>query len=641
MRSHFLSLFFLVSVFACLSVSGQEPAVPSAQNDKLSPELEKEAFGLLGDVVNEAASLKLAENRAVVFAISGGLLWKSDQKRARKLFRDAGNELIQMASMPKEAKGASPGMDMEMVMESFTDSSPRGAILKMIARHDADLALELLVSTRTPELQALISAQGQPKIPGQKSEAMDPMSKYKNGAAIQREIRLEQSFAALAAEQDPQKAAKLLRDSLKRGLSAEIFGLLNKVMKKDAELASALGGEVVQAILASDLEDRDSLQFATNFLMRPGDESAAGKKEGEKASLGKDTLFRFELKSYKEVAGKIADHLLKSNSFETFFSFQVLMPKFEKYIPERVAQLKQKREQAKKGLPKEMGNISEMMEGAEPNAPSDKLMASATKMPAESRKYVYQRAVMKAMEEGGEEKASALISQIPDSANRDEARNFLDARIADKKIKDGKFEEAQKQIAKIASNPEKIARLVDLAIAAEKKKTKETHEMALSLMADANRLVNEFPETYDETNEVLKLASGYASINPDKAFPLIENLLNQSNELIAAFVVLNKFNKRESRIKDGEIVFNRNMQNLRGSAMKYGEGLGLLARADFGRAKSLASIFQRSDIRVLSKLFLVQAIFGEKMGLGPGNTFQFGDNEIEAEEAGFSFSFGE
>ncbi|MDQ3374902.1 MAG: hypothetical protein M3521_13575, partial [Acidobacteriota bacterium] len=62
--------------------------------------LEKKAGALLEQVVVETALLKFPDNRALVTASAGDLMWKRDEKRARQFFRQAAEEIIQANNLP-------------------------------------------------------------------------------------------------------------------------------------------------------------------------------------------------------------------------------------------------------------------------------------------------------------------------------------------------------------------------------------------------------------------------------------------------------------------------------------------------------------------------------------------------------------
>jgi hypothetical protein len=66
---------------------------------------------------------------------------------------------------------------------------------------------------------------------------------------VSQEIALEQRFAVLAAEQNPDKAIKLIKESLAKGISYNVLPLLQKLNQKDEKKASALADDVVKKSL--------------------------------------------------------------------------------------------------------------------------------------------------------------------------------------------------------------------------------------------------------------------------------------------------------------------------------------------------------------------------------------------------------
>src|SRR5216684_801478 len=77
----------------------QEPGALSQQTkeeqEKAKKELEQKALVLLDNVIAGVPSLKLPENRAAILTTSADLLWTHDEKRARSIFRDAVNTLVE------------------------------------------------------------------------------------------------------------------------------------------------------------------------------------------------------------------------------------------------------------------------------------------------------------------------------------------------------------------------------------------------------------------------------------------------------------------------------------------------------------------------------------------------------------------
>jgi NADH dehydrogenase/NADH:ubiquinone oxidoreductase subunit G len=273
--SRFAAIFVLF-LLICSSVFAQTAAttlsLPNPEKEKAVKELETNALALVDQVTGDATALKNWENRALIAALAGDLLWDKDKKRARELFRSAANELVQANNLPVDKSKTDSNM---MFFAAFSDTSPRRTILRTIANHDADLALQFLLDTRPPKLQEAINAQNalkaQPAQPNQQKNTNDIMSDRAQQYQVQQEISLEQSFASKAAEQDTKKAAKLLRDSLSKGVTNEVFNLLEKIHKKDDELAKQLTGEVVQKILDMDFsKDESGRSIGLQFLMKYG-----------------------------------------------------------------------------------------------------------------------------------------------------------------------------------------------------------------------------------------------------------------------------------------------------------------------------------------------------------------------------------
>jgi len=80
-------LFFIALLAFCLSIPAQtSPTESKTEKEKTRKELEKSVLEMLDQAVGDAVNLKLARNRAVVYAIAGDLYWKFDEKRGGAVF---------------------------------------------------------------------------------------------------------------------------------------------------------------------------------------------------------------------------------------------------------------------------------------------------------------------------------------------------------------------------------------------------------------------------------------------------------------------------------------------------------------------------------------------------------------------------
>lgn len=616
----FVSIFVFVLLTGVLTFAQTSPTASVSEKEKAARELEKNGFDLVDQVAGDAGSLKNWENRALIAALAGDLLWDKDKKRARELFRNSANELMQANNQPADKSKT----DESMFFGFFGDTSPRKTILQTIAKRDADLALQFLLETRPAKVQEAINAQSLLKSqPNQTKTASDIFSGRLQQAQVQQEIALEQSFATRAAEQDPKKAAQLLRDSLAKGVSFEVFGLLEKINKKDAELAQKLIGEVVAKLLEMDFSKDDSARsVALNFLMTygnpPKNQSPPANATTANAAALKDepkaAPLKVDAKLLKDTANKLADYMLQANGYEAFFIYSQMMPTMEKFAPERIVQLKQKQSEVRKQMPPEMLAMQDSFGAMDKkDTPPEKMISDAAKMPAFARGRTYNQAIDKMIASGDAEKARSLLLSTPDGKERDSALAYLDSKLAGNAMEKGNLDEAQKIVGQIGSDKEKVEQLVNLAVKFHQKNTKEGHDAALKIMEDARRLVNEFAENKDEVAGVIKLAAGYAVIEPDRAFPLLSPLIEQANDVIGANALLAKYNKREQAFRQGEMLMASSGFGGANFA-RYGKELKMLAQTDYGRTKGLIDQFRRDDARVLLKMLLAQSILSDKIG---------------------------
>src|SRR2546423_11684424 len=124
-------------------------------------ELEKNTLKLLDEVITGAWSLKLPENRSYVLASAADMLWPHDEKRARPLFWEALNSLNLPAYMqgnqpaPPATDSAKPARangptreQLEEFNKYYARFETRRTFLQKVARHDPQLALDMMRSTR-------------------------------------------------------------------------------------------------------------------------------------------------------------------------------------------------------------------------------------------------------------------------------------------------------------------------------------------------------------------------------------------------------------------------------------------------------------------------------------------------------------
>ncbi|HVQ56843.1 MAG TPA: hypothetical protein VMS29_08815 [Pyrinomonadaceae bacterium] len=591
-----LCLVMLMSVFVSGQAPSPTPTPANAEKTEKQKDLEKRIVEMLDEATSSVGTLKLAQNRAVVCAMAGDLYWQFDEKRARELFRMAGNDLIN-ANIEAEREKKETESPYAGIFEFGGEA--RGEILPLIAKHDADLALELLVQTRSPKL---VEAMARAAEPNAKSSG-DMFDFNPDRYRVQQEIALEQRFALLAAEQNPDKAIKLIKDSLAKGISWNVMPLLQKLHEKDPKKAQSLADDVVAKIVDTDLTKKfEDLQAAIRFLQGSTNPNAPKTVDEKK--------FKFTEAHLKDIANKIASTLLEQPipmSLQMTMLMGRVIDDLEKFVPERMPNLRQKQANAVRSMPPEFSRMQQQQKIWNPNSTPEEILANWPKYNEMERASAGMVLVGKIAQIDEDARAKKLIDQIPDEKTRDQAREAYESARIGRASSEGKLDEAKKLISNLTKKKTQIQKLVALAIGYFRKGTDKDKETAAGLMKDAKALTSEFPEDEDELNDLMEIVRGYAVVNPDESFRLFEPVVDQINDFLQASAILSKYNKRNRNFKKGELVMRINGNSSDGLLLfRYIKQMQMLGKADLNRMALLSDRFQRSDARTIVKLFVVQ-----------------------------------
>lgn len=614
MKSRSLSLLLCLVILSVTFISAQTniptptPTPVPAEKTQAQKDLEKRVVEMLDQALSDAATLKLAQNRAVVYALAGDLYWQFDEKRARELFRMSASEIIN-ANIEADKEKKETEDPYAGLFEFGSDF--RSEVLPLIGKHDADLALEILVQTRPAKL---VEAMAKAALPNAKQDGgmfdFNP-DRYR----IQAEVALEQRFAVLAAEQNPDKAIKLIKDSLAKGISWNVMPLLQKLNEKDPKKAQSLADDVVAKIVDTDLSKKmEDLQAAVRFVQGATNPNAA--KEANKKK------FKFTDTQLKDIANKLTSTFLQATPMPLQMTMVMgqVMNDLEKFVPERIPVLKQKQAEAMKSLPPELSRMQQQQKIWNPNSTPEEILAGMPKYNEIEKASANQALIMKIAQIDDDARAKKLIDQIPDEKIRDQAREkYESARIA-RASQEGKLDDAKKLISNLTKKKTQIQKLVALAIQFYKKGTDKDKETAAGLMKDAKALANDFPEDEDELNDLMEIVKGYAIISPPDAFRLFEPVIDMVNDFLQASAILSKYNKRNRNFKKGELVMRTGGQTWDGLLLfRYVKQMQMMGKADLNRMAVLTDRFQRSDTRTIVKLYVVQGFLeDDKKSEGTG-----------------------
>jgi hypothetical protein len=579
----FFALFLLTTSF----VFGQtQPTETAADKEKKKKEFDERVVQMLDQAVAEANGLRLPGNRAIVYAVAGDLYWKFDDKRARELFRTAATDIVaQNFEWEKQRlESAEP-----VTLEPFDPFDVRPQVMPLIGKRDAELALELLVATRPAKLSEAIA-----------SGTTDQMLTGR----VTQELALEQQFALAAADQDPELAIRLIRDSLAKGVSYSVLPLLQKLFKKDEKKANELGAEVLRRLGETDLaKSMTEMNVALSFLQFGSRPVPANAKEKQ---------FAFTEAQIRELANKVAAALLapSNNSTQAMSMMSRAIPILEKILPDKVQVLRARQAATQRNLPSDIARMQQQQRMWDPNSTPEQVLAMIPKITNEGeRANAYQAVANKIGQITDEARAKRLIDQIPDERARANAREQFETMRLNRLAGTGKLEEARRSIAGLTDRRRKIQSLVNLAQQHQRRNKEEDRETAASLMTEAKALVSEYPEDGDEIDIMMMVVMGYATVEPDTAFRMFEPVVESLNEHTQAMAVLSKYDKRSRDFRKGELVMRMQGAGFGSNLLlfRYMNQMQTLGVKDFERMSALADRFQRADSRMIVKLLVLQA----------------------------------
>jgi hypothetical protein len=554
---------------------------------ELKKELERKTFALLEEIISGAATLKLPENRALVQSSAADLLWTRDEKRARALFREALDNL----------REAAPQMNARMSNEQRAAHQmffhQRQELLQMVARRDADYALELMRATRT---QVASSPPG--------SRQLDE------------ETRLEQTLAIQIAVNDPKRALAMAEASLSKGLSFEVLNLLGQLNAKDKDLAKQLATDIISKLRSENLATNLEAAWLAVVFLRMGvriEESGAFFLAN--ASGGANKPYTLDERQLRDLLEMVSAAALADSSNDIILTFlHQLMPEIEKYLPERAPALRRRiMASTRKLAPLERVHIEyqELIQ----RGTVDALLEAAAKAPEETRQMLYEQAAWKALyKENDAERARRIINDhIRDSSTRERMLQDLDRVSLWQALREEKMAEVRQMLSRVKDKEQRASVLAQMAFLAATKKDKK---LALQLLEEARPLISLKPKSDTQLYTLLQVVRVYAMVEPARAFEMIESLIDQANDLLSAASVLSGFFLPSGVFRKGEMVLPPGYSNVSVRFRQFGKELAALALLNFERTKAAADKLQRNEARIMARLFIAQGVLSEQLGSG-------------------------
>jgi hypothetical protein len=589
-------LVALLILGPALAALAQTPA--QSQTHKEQKELEKKALALLDQVVGEAMTLKLVENRIYALTTAADLFWKHNEDRARALLREAINQFM-LIEQPQELDDPQAMQTMQIRMELRTQ------LLQSLASRDSRMALDFLRASRLPEARKVMGGRG---------------------ASPDFERQFEMQLAIRIAENDPGMALQIAEESLKEGVNHQVYEIWSNLLGKDPKTAAKLSDEIISAMKSSDLsKNYQSMSVAFSMLqhlrsqMQEQRSNAKDSQPSRSPSQEMRQTFRELLDlivsaTLKVTAAQLLDIREQGPARNLLAQVQALTPEIEKYLPARAGQVRAKLAQFDKAfyatppMPPEF--FPEEMEKRSP----DELIANAASAPAEYKVMMYRQAAVKATEQGDTARARQIAKDfLPNGGSGDPLLAEIEQAEREQALKQGKLEEARKSISRLRSSEERALALIELARKAEANKDQKSQQ---ELLKEAGELLGDQMETRAQVEAQLNLAAASLNVNADRGFEILASAIDRLNVVLSAVVTLTKFDQSggpfggtggamdgEMRLNAGE--FGNVTTNLDQQILAF-------ARKDFDRTVALLGRWQVNEVRLAMCLTLIDGIIGEK-----------------------------
>jgi hypothetical protein len=596
----FLILLLMIPVVRAQSVA---PEASAAEIEKARAVREKKTFALVDEITNEMRTLKLPENRIRIGIGLAGALWSRDEKRAVTLFKEAA------ASFSEIAAAVNSG-DFDYNNQGQLTQQLRQEMLQVAANHDPRLAVDFLRATRT-----------------------ESSSRAPNSGLTNLEASLGMRVAIQIAARDPSEALAVAEDSLKITLDYGALELLYSLQSRQKAVAERFLADILDSIRTYGIGNSSVTPIALTLLRTWIENNRAAKDPAAQRTTTSLTLSNLDEATARELCNLIINALLIDAPARTVVGFgrrfidgpstlypgmisgmlqqlKPMLPEIERLAPERMSTLRAR-----------MAAFEKSYEAQQPwvryqeltqTGTSEAMMEAARTAPLEVVNHLIQQAAWKAINQGDEAQALKIIEQIDDPGQRNHMKGQLARQLFYRAREQKKFEEARALLSGLPLE-DQVVSLVDLASSSGDKAT------ALQLLGEAQSLIAYRALNYGQLQALLRIATAYQSLDVGKNASIVERIIDQVNELVAAALVLNGFDV-QGYFRNGEfIIAGGNPLNM--MAQECGRALATTSNSDFDNARMTAERFHLPEMRLIALLQIAQVALQRD----PGRSIESGN----------------
>jgi hypothetical protein len=569
-------------------VQPQKAPVTEKQKDA-----EKKALALLDKILETSKSFEDAAVRIRTQAQIADLLWTRDETRARRLFEKA-FQATATAALPAPDSSAPPsyvGADSHYQL--------RNEVIRLVSQRDPDLALKLIDSVvdQPPNVdQKFIN------------------SAYGNYS--EQDMLLFQ-FAMYLTRSEPQRAAEVATKFLQRGDVGRTLSIADGLRRNEAALADDLFAQAISRVRQTNAASRENIGLLANYIFPGFGEGVlritnGPRRQGASESNAVSEALRDQFLDLalgavmrwidvkQQSAGALAPRNTPNETGDLTVA-RLLLPYFEEHLPQKSAGVRARLEAVRGGesdLPK---NAAVTVEG---------LLSKAEKTAnANERDRVYWQAIMRALQDGNVDQASAILPKVSDERVRSELESALRrareqelqerARVA---LNAGDFDTAYRLINEFSERSQRVSMLGNMAVLLSYKKDTARASQVLNVM---EQLISKTEDSTERAQEMIRFADVAARIHVERGFDatrLAVEALNRSGigpQWVKVENVTDAAGRTTSRRHVG-------LQLL--SSFLFDNTFSELASSDFDRALRLAQALEMKEASAFAQLGVCRGV---------------------------------
>jgi len=591
-----------LSAFARQTGADKEsPAKQAIEKKQTLDPIQQKALSVLDQLLETRKGFADDNLRIMIQAQVADMLWNYDEPRARRMFEDAFQAVESAKTSERSTAAPYIGGDSRYII--------RTTVMQMAGEHDRALAAKLTesVTDQPPDIA--------PKL------ASSDSSRYSERTLLQRRLVL------YLAQQDPRSAAQMAAPLIEKSSINDLVWMLREISRRDPKAANELFKLALAKAKQGQPSFEDIMALASYLFNYFGQGvirfSSVASASNLYAHIPIDpaVIEQFLDLAYTVVTQRSDAAMtnsegarLDARSFYDYLIPKLLVPYFDRYLPDRAGAFRARVEEAIRRVPPQEQQYLVL---TEPGTVQELVARADALADARAKDILYNRAAALATETGEFDQVPAIINKISEVLSRTNAQENLRIRMYQKRdreagdaLQKGDFDKAEAIIAELSDTRQRFVFLGTLIGLLSKGKDKAR---AIRVFDEAKQQVARGENGIERTEQMMKLASIATSLDENRGFEELELAIKEFNR--AGFAPeLNKYQEIEIAGESGKKVVKINM------------GLNVLLNArefqwfggrDFDRTLMLTQQFQMKEAMAVAQLAACRGALAKFQSMTP------------------------